>query len=356
MQRIYLDISNKGVVPTIYAKQGDVGRKFEVVLTDSSLPYVPANGSAFSVWYSGASGEGNYTDIGNKSAFSVNGNKVTVEMISQMLLNDGDGVLSLALNDPSGNQISTWNIPYVCEFVPGIDSEEAENYYTAFSNAVQNLPYPDASLSVAGKAADAAATGAALNGKAPAGYGLGEDVLNSRYSEGSAIDNIAKTGFYRWNNNIDATLGYGWFYGTFIDYGGDDGFIQLKKYGDTYEICRSKISGVWQPWEWVNPPMELGVEYRTAEKLNGKPVYAKALNFGAMPNSTIKTMYIADGITDLVRVEGEVSYSTSTEVAPFATVSFVSDVTITGGTTLKVTTIQDASNWNGLPIVYYCKG
>lgn len=169
MQTIYLDISNKGVIPTVYAKRGDVGRKFEVVLTDSGLPYSPAGGSAFSVWYSGASGEGNYTDIGDKSAFSVNGNKVTVEMIAQMLSNDGDGVLSLVLNDPNGNQISTWNIPYVCESVPGANSEEAKSYYTAFSKAVEGLPYPDASLSVPGKAADAAAVGTALAGKASAG-------------------------------------------------------------------------------------------------------------------------------------------------------------------------------------------
>lgn len=169
MQTIYLDISNKGVISTIYAKQGDVGRKFEVFLTDSGFPYVPASGSAFSVWYSGASGEGNYTDIGDKSSFSVNGNKVAVEMISQMLLNDGDGVLSLALNDPNGNQISTWNIPYVCESVPGANSEEAKSYYTAFSKAVEGLPYPDTSLSVHGKAADAAAVGTALAGKASAG-------------------------------------------------------------------------------------------------------------------------------------------------------------------------------------------
>ena len=139
MQTIYLDISNKGVVPTIYAKQGDVGRKFEVVFTDSGFPYVFLEGLALSVWYSGASGEGNYTDIGDKSAFSVNGNKVTVEMIAQMLLNDGDGIMSLVLNSADGKQIGSWNIPYICESVPGFESEEAKEYYTAFSEAVSKL-------------------------------------------------------------------------------------------------------------------------------------------------------------------------------------------------------------------------
>lgn len=36
MQTIHLDVSNKVVVPAIYAKQGDVGRKFRAVITDVS--------------------------------------------------------------------------------------------------------------------------------------------------------------------------------------------------------------------------------------------------------------------------------------------------------------------------------
>lgn len=162
MQTIYLDISNKGVMPTIYAKQGDVGRRFLVVLTDAGVPYSPPAGSAFSVWYDGVSGDGNYTDIGGASAFAVNANTVSVELITQMLEKDGEGVLCLVLSHADGKQIGSWNIPYICELVPGYESEEAKSYHTAFSEAVKNLPYPDASLSVLGKAADAAAVGAAL--------------------------------------------------------------------------------------------------------------------------------------------------------------------------------------------------
>ena len=170
MQTIYLDISNKGVVPTVYAKQNDVGRKFAVILTDSGLPYIPEIGSVFSVWYKGASGEGNYTDIGNKSAFSLNGNKVEVEMIVQMLSAHGDGILCLTLNSPDGNQISSWNIPYMCEMVPGSESEKAEEYYTAFSKALEELSYPDETLSISGKAADSAAVGKSLAKKADISY------------------------------------------------------------------------------------------------------------------------------------------------------------------------------------------
>lgn len=40
-----------------------------------------------------------------------------------------------------------------------------------------------------------------------------------------------------------------------------------------YKAIRAKMAGVWQPWEWVNPPMVPGVEYRTTKRHNGKPVY-----------------------------------------------------------------------------------
>lgn len=162
MQTIYLDISNKGVVPTIYAKQGDVGRRFRAILTDSGAPYFPPSGSAFSVWYNGKSGEGNYTDIGTESAVSVSGNKITVELITQMLTNPGEGIVCLVLSAADGDEIGIWNINYCVEPRPGMNSVAAQEYYTAFSQAVANLPYPDASLSIAGKAADSKAVGDAI--------------------------------------------------------------------------------------------------------------------------------------------------------------------------------------------------
>lgn len=46
--------------------------------------------------------------------------------------------------------------------------------------------------------------------------------------------------------------------------------------------------GAWGEWEWVNPPMQLGVEYRTTERYRGKPMYVKLVDFGALPNTTNK--------------------------------------------------------------------
>jgi hypothetical protein len=43
----------------------------------------------------------------------------------------------------------------------------------------------------------------------------------------------------------------------------------------------------WAEWEWVNPPMTLGAEYRTTERFNGKVVYTKLIYCGAITNGAV---------------------------------------------------------------------
>ena len=139
MQTINLDISRKGIIPPLYAKQGEVGRKFKAVITDNSVDYAIPDDAAISIWYCGTSGEGNYTEINGEPAVTVDGNTVTVELIAQMLLCHGGGTLCIVINGQDGSQIGTWNITYITEKVPGADSEEAQQYYTAFAQAVANI-------------------------------------------------------------------------------------------------------------------------------------------------------------------------------------------------------------------------
>lgn len=305
MQTIYLDISNKGVVPTVYAKQGDVGRRFLVVLTDSGTPYSLPAGSVFSVWYEGDSGEGNYTDIGEQSAFSINENAVTVEMIEQMLSVAGNGILCLTLNKADGGQIGSWNIPYVCERIPGFESEEATSYYTAFSETVKNLQkmvetdptVPNWAKAPKKPVYTASEVGARPNtwmptasdvGAAPAGYGLG----------GFAVPVPG--------NNLDTLKANGWYYCADSTAGGPSGYAlgnavvevsagwayspvhQTLHFGTAgrqpFTIKRywNNATNSWVDWEWINPPMLTGVEYRTTERYNGKPVYTKLVNLGVV--------------------------------------------------------------------------
>lgn len=135
MQTIYLDISNKGVIPCIQAKQSEVGRKFLAVITDNGVPYNIPLDTLISVWYEGSMDAGNYSSINEKSAFTIDGNKVAVELVAQMLMKPGDGDLCLSLSSANGNEINTWNIPYHVEYKPGAGSHVPTEYYTALTEA-----------------------------------------------------------------------------------------------------------------------------------------------------------------------------------------------------------------------------
>lgn len=135
MQTIYLDISNKGVIPCVMAKQSEVGRKFLAVITDNGVPYTIPENSLLSVWYEGDTDAGNYSSIEEKSAFSIDGNKVTVELVAQMLLKPGKGELCLSIAHGEGGETNTWNIPYCVEYKPGAGSSVPTEYYTALTEA-----------------------------------------------------------------------------------------------------------------------------------------------------------------------------------------------------------------------------
>jgi hypothetical protein len=47
-------------------------------------------------------------------------------------------------------------------------------------------------------------------------------------------------------------------------------------------LHRELYNGTWLEWEWENPPMVPGVEYRTTERYNGKPVYIKEISCGSV--------------------------------------------------------------------------
>ena len=139
MQTFNLDLSARGVIPLLYAKQRDVGSKILIQLTDNKKEYVIPADVTWSVWFSGKSGEGNYDKIDGRDAVVVEGSNATVELIYQMLDNPGPGEMCLVMNSADGTQLGLWNIPYYVEAIPGADSKAAESYYSAFLDAVRKV-------------------------------------------------------------------------------------------------------------------------------------------------------------------------------------------------------------------------
>ena len=59
-------------------------------------------------------------------------------------------------------------------------------------------------------------------------------------------------------------------------------------YPGGYQFTKTLYAGNWQPIEWKNHPMALGVEYRTTERWNGRAVYTMCVSCGALPNSSME--------------------------------------------------------------------
>ena len=137
---------------------------------------------------------------------------------------------------------------------------------------------------------------------APGGFGLGGVLVDApENSEGFADANlITATGFYRAVGNV---LYGGWHYIIHLNYDSATA-LQLAAYvsGEVYG-AREKRLNVWGDWEHTNPPMELGIEYRTTERYLGKPVYVKLFDCGTIPaQGTHKDLVFSPDVDSIVSV------------------------------------------------------
>ena len=55
--------------------------------------------------------------------------------------------------------------------------------------------------------------------------------------------------------------------------------------------------------EWINPPMEMDVEYRTSERHNGKVVYAQLVGMGTLPyTGNIRKLFTRGVVSEVVNM------------------------------------------------------
>lgn len=202
------------------ATQGEVGVKFVAILLCSGEPYYVSDGAEFSVWYEGMSGAGNYTEINGRSPVVLEENALQIELIPQMIAVSGGGTLGVMLHEANGDIRKLFHLTYIVDEFPGYGSAAAEEYFTAFSKAVSDMKNTvtkaeeisatfetDMTLSVVGKAADAAITGAALTSKVPTnrminGKKLTEDVILRAEDIGAATMELAAPHNYLDNSDF----------------------------------------------------------------------------------------------------------------------------------------------------------
>ena len=107
--------------------------------------------------------------------------------------------------------------------------------------------------------------------------------------------------------------------------------------------------------EWVNPPMILGVEYRTTERYQGKPVYVMSVNAENLPVASIKTVDLAT-TARIFECNGYINVNNYMTI-PARNINGGSEYIDVYGeyNHIKIVTSADRSSWSAIVTAKYTK-
>lgn len=328
------DGSSRSVLKGIV--QYDTLNEVNIRLTDGSRPFDYTGYTNIILKVRKADGT-SYVDSEGNSVIATNpsGGLITVLLKGQATAADGlcQCVIEIYAD---GEKMTTARLNYEVSDALGTDEDAAsESQYPAFQKLLSDLSKIEADATAAGGYATRAeiaakkaemwakgsqniaegdfATRAELDavekGAAPAGYGLGEKVAPAV----ADLNDAVATGVYAFSgtaaNNPFVSPYIGWpsLAGVVeVSSQNVEQVIQVLKttYTSTpFAVRRSKYGNEWLPFEWENPPMMPDIEYRTTERYHGFPVYKKLVTFGALPNSTSKTVDVGFGSGFIIGIE-----------------------------------------------------
>lgn len=133
-------------------------------------------------------------------------------------------------------------------------------------------------------------------GAAPDGFGLGSN--SKMLTPSDNLDTLMKSGWYQYSTSNapqgslpTALAGYAAL--ILVSAAGNTCVQEAFDPTDSSlhgTVLRRTVYGLGSgakiyPWEWINPPMQTGAEYRTTERFWGKPVYYKIVDCGQIADN-----------------------------------------------------------------------
>lgn len=176
--------------------------------------------------------------------------------------------------------------------------------------------------------------------------------LSTKYNSPSSAGRIA---FF---NGATPAEGAGiWLYGNDCD---GKGKFSLQVYDvetSTYRNFLGFPNGDLQ-WNggWLNPPMVAGTEYKTIERYQGKAVYAKLVDAGALPNNSSKTVSLGASTPNIISFDAIIEDGTYTVKLPYINPSgaVMAFFYVKSGSGTFIT-LTDLSAYNAKILVKYTK-
>nr|DAW28995.1 MAG TPA: SGNH-hydrolase family esterase [Caudoviricetes sp.] len=190
MQKIKIDFNNPGLPQHISAVENDSqSRFFQATLCENGKAYTAPAGASYSIMYRGfgPQNQGWYDTIndgaGKRAACKVSGNVVTCEIARQALQVPGHVSIVLCVTTGRGYMLKSWPIECDCKNDHYDSTAEIQSFFyiTQISNeswtqviqAAEELKNTiDPTLSLSGKAADAAKVGEAVNAESERAKGV----------------------------------------------------------------------------------------------------------------------------------------------------------------------------------------
>ena len=282
--KITTDVMNKTVAPVIDAVQGEVNtREIEVEILADGIPLsIPENSSVY-VRFRKSDCTGGMYDVlpdGTK-AYKIDGNVISVKLAPQML--SASGMVLAQLEIVSDDAIlATFSFKVRVEPDPSASVAKSEDYFNWYGWAADELNnhYRDLLDDLqrrvdAGEFKGEQGPQGERGERGPAGSLVEVETVTDEASA-LALSAPSYAVYNNWNTD-------------FTEYEGTKtlGLYSLPAPYKRYQFLaqgNSALSGMIvrridvetnhpEPWEWINPPMESGIEYRTIERFNGMPVY-----------------------------------------------------------------------------------
>lgn len=107
--------------------------------------------------------------------------------------------------------------------------------------------------------------------------------------------------------------------------------------------------------EYINPPMEEGVEYRTAERYNGKEVYTQLVSFGTLPRSGMSYKAVGVDHTTVISLTGRCFKDTENNMFPVYLGGSIGCYCWVDASGIGVRAVQDMSTFSAEFIIKYYK-
>lgn len=230
MQKIRVDFDNPGLPQHISAVENDSqSRFFQATLYENGKAYTAPAGASYSIMYHGfgPQNQGWYDTIndnaGKRAACAVSGNVVTCEIARQALQVPGYVSIVLCVTTGKGYMLKSWPIECDCKNDHYDSTVEIQSFFyiTQVSNADWNRAIQaledlkntiDPTLSLSGKAADAAKVGEAVNAEAERAKGVESQIKEDLVDVEDACMSFQKTNSVS-NYKKNVTQGSSNFYG-----------------------------------------------------------------------------------------------------------------------------------------------